>query len=738
MAHKKSMENEPMNNKPTNYEIPLTGSTIRPLRGIVCLMAILLLLAVLWVLPVYAAVSSSDSADIHLVIDGRDIDPSVTPMIVNGRTIVPVRLIAEELGADVAWDGESRTVMIQKGDRAIRLRIDSRLIEHSINGSPKFYLSDVAPKIYFDRTFVPIRLISNALGVGIGWDDPSRTVTISSGINAELEPFFDMKINSVQNGSTIYGKTILKSTAPAIIPLNADRLDYVLIDPSTGKGVVVARGTDFASSYEWMPSMRDRGQRVLIAALYDHNGTFLCGDAVSVNMSIMPEVYLSGLKQDQIIDDAIDLVPDPNFSAAYVKYQFTNIASGNSMLTKEQDPKGKYRWDPGVEYNGAVAVKIIAYDEEDRAYESQTINVNVQVPHKIELKGVTKNQRIESPVTLIVARNFDVLEMAYILRDVKTGMATILQRSGYGNCFWFPGPDSAGEKEVLARVKSTEGVFYTSDAVPVTVVGTPKIILRGVGPGQIITRSTDPKYAVNLSVVSNVELQRVKYSITNIENGGQKVLKDMNEGTFAFSYTPDLEDSGQWQISATGTYGTGLVLNTEKVPVTIFTGKTYGPRPIIEKELFLALASSLSREDWMRSGMSAALQTAQSILETGWGQSVPVDKYNGRFSYNLFGIKGFGPAGSVISNTWEEYNGVSYRTDASFRAYNNVAESWEDHNKLLMTRERYADYREVMFDSTMGAWALKRAGYATDSQYPVKLIRIIRQYDLVALDQIAI
>ena len=585
---------------------------------------------------------------------------------------------------------------------------------------------------------MPLRLISNALGVGIGWDEQSRSVAINSKVHTELTSFFDMKIRSLQNGSTITGKTILRSDAPADIPPNAARIDYILLDPANGNAFVVARGTDFEASYEWMPSMRDQGPKVLICALYDHNGIFICGDAISVNMNIIPEVYSSGFNQNQIIEDSIDISANLNFSAAYVKYQFTNIANGKSMLTTEQDPKGAYRWAPAVEYNGAVAVKIIAYDEKDSAYESSIINVNVQVPHKIELKGVTENQRIESPVTLIATRNFDVLETEYILRDLKTGLETSLQKSGYGNCYWFPGPDFAGKKEVLVRVKSIDGTLYVCDAVPVTVSGIPKIILQGAGPGQIITKSTDLKYAVKFNVLSNVDLKRVKYSITNIEDGRQKVLADINEGTFEFSYIPDLEDSGQWQVSATGTYGTGMVLSTEKVPVTIYTGKTYGPKPIIEKGLFMAMASSLAKDDWMKSGMSAALQTAQSILETGWGQSVPVDKYNGLFSYNLFGIKGFGPAGSVISNTWEEYNGVAYRTDARFRAYNNVAESWEDHNKLLMTKERYSNYRDVMFDSTLGAWALKRAGYATDSQYPIKLIRIIRQYDLDVLDRIAI
>ena len=62
-----------------------------------------------------------------------------------------------------------------------------------------------------------------------------------------------------------------------------------------------------------------------------------------------------------------------------------------------------------------------------------------------------------------------------------------------------------------------------------------------------------------------------------------------------------------------------------------------------------AWRQNLPCPDAKRSGMSAALQTAQAMLESGWGQSIPVDKYNGELSYNLFGIKGTGTAGTVIS-----------------------------------------------------------------------------------------
>ena len=115
-----------------------------------------------------------------------------------------------------------------------------------------------------------------------------------------------------------------------------------------------------------------------------------------------------------------------------------------------------------------------------------------------------------------------------------------------------------------------------------------------------------------------------------------------------------------------------------------------------------------------------------------------MDKYSGKFSYNLFGIKGKATNGSVTSNTWEVYNGVSYRVDANFRAYNNIDESWQDHKRILLKLSRYKQFRDVMYDSTLGAWAIRRAGYATDPQYPIKLMNIIKKYNLNKLDEVSL
>jgi flagellum-specific peptidoglycan hydrolase FlgJ len=292
----------------------------------------------------------------------------------------------------------------------------------------------------------------------------------------------------------------------------------------------------------------------------------------------------------------------------------------------------------------------------------------------------------------------------------------------------------AGNKELFVRVKATDGTVYNSAPIQVNVIGAPKLLLQGAGPNQMITTAAPAK----LKVESNVLLSSVKYLMTNTVTGTQKVIADLKDASQVYTYTPAQGDNGSWKIKAVGTYGTGQTASTEEVTVKVYTGKIYTAQPIIEKSKFLNMASSLAVVDFNKSGMSAALQTAQAILETGWGQSVPVDKYSGQFSSNLFGIKGTGTAGSVISNTWEEYNGVAFRVDAKFRAYYSVNESWWDHNKLLMTGTRYEPFRNVMFDSSLGAWALRRAGYATDSKYPVKLMDIIETYQLEQLDQVGI
>lgn len=687
------------------------------------LVALLLILA----LTQYSAPKVYAENPIRLFIDGKKINSDVDPFISNDRTLVPIRVIAEGLDSLVEWDDENRTVHIYKEDIHIVLRIDSYLVEHTNDNETTYTMIDVAPQISDDRTFVPIRLISNALGVGIEWDNDKRAVYINSKESSEVRPFFDVEISSPRSGQTIRGTSDLYTEGP--IPAGAKEIKYLLLDRDTGKGFVIAGGSDLSKNYKWLPAMENNGEKVLVAAFYDGQGKFLAGHSIPLYVKIEPQIQLKGIYEGQVIRaDKVPLSTSLNFLAAYVKYEMINPDNGATYLSPGIDPVLPFNMIPVMEDNGRMKVRVIAYDTKGNAYPGDYINIGIDVDNYLYLGGVKEGQTIDGSVTLLAQRNFNVTDTEYYMVDKATGLETLLHKAGYGSYTWFPSPEEAGTKVLYVKVKDTAGNTFTSPKITVNVTGNPKLLLMGVGPGQVLTSTA------NLNVKTNVVLDSIKYVLTNLDTGRARVLA---EGSREFAFTPAEGDSGSWSLRAEGIYR-GKTVKSEEVKFTIYTGQLYSAKPVIEKDLYLDLVSDLAISTRKNTGMSAALQVAQAILETGWGQSVPVDKYDGTFSYNLFGIKGEGTKGSVTSNTWEEYNGVTFRIDAEFRAYRNERESWQDHKDLLLLRERYAPFREVMYDSTLGAWELKRCGYATDSQYAIKLIDIINRYDLRSLDEVTI
>jgi hypothetical protein len=127
-------------------------------------------------------------------------------------------------------------------------------------------------------------------------------------------------------------------------------------------------------------------------------------------------------------------------------------------------------------------------------------------------------------------------------------------------------------------------------------------------------------------------------------------------------------------------------------------------------------------------GVPAAVTIAQAIDESGWGQSSLAIR-----DHNLFGIKGAGPAGSDLLPTQEYEGGQPVTRMASFRAYDNFAQSIEDHGKLLATSGYYGQAMAERQDPNAFATALTGV-YATDPDYGPKLIGLMRTYDLYRYD----
>ncbi len=143
--------------------------------AMICLVAVL-------AFAILGMPGSSGAAEVKVYLDGNMLGFDEPPIIEDGRTLVPLRAIFEALGADVGWDGETSTVTAQKEQAKIELQIGSRAAY--INNQPVEL--DVPGRIVNDRTMVPLRFVSEALGARVDWDGSARTVQITRALDLSL------------------------------------------------------------------------------------------------------------------------------------------------------------------------------------------------------------------------------------------------------------------------------------------------------------------------------------------------------------------------------------------------------------------------------------------------------------------------------------------------------------------------------------------------------------------------
>jgi hypothetical protein len=96
---------------------------------------------------------------------------------VQDRTLLPIRVIGEEMGYQVEWNNEDREVDIQNSDITLNLKIGSKTA--TING--KAVTLDVPAQIIGNKTMVPLRFIAEEMGCTVEWDNASRTVFVAIG-----------------------------------------------------------------------------------------------------------------------------------------------------------------------------------------------------------------------------------------------------------------------------------------------------------------------------------------------------------------------------------------------------------------------------------------------------------------------------------------------------------------------------------------------------------------------------
>ncbi|MDP4118008.1 MAG: copper amine oxidase N-terminal domain-containing protein, partial [Bacillota bacterium] len=111
---------------------------------------------------------------IDIRYNGKYVDCDAAPYIKNDRTMVPVRAIAEAMGATVNYDDATKTATIIKGGSKIEIKMYSSAAY--VNGVA--YTLDAPAETVNDRIFVPVRFISEGFGCNVNWDANTKSVII--------------------------------------------------------------------------------------------------------------------------------------------------------------------------------------------------------------------------------------------------------------------------------------------------------------------------------------------------------------------------------------------------------------------------------------------------------------------------------------------------------------------------------------------------------------------------------
>ena len=121
---------------------------------------------------------SFDNGEIKIEINGQRIYPDSSPMILEERTLVPIRAVAEKMGYTVGWDGENQLVSLTSlsDSTILHFGIGSDIALKNFSEEIKL---DVPAIILEERTYLPLRAVAEAMDAHVNWNGTERTVEIT-------------------------------------------------------------------------------------------------------------------------------------------------------------------------------------------------------------------------------------------------------------------------------------------------------------------------------------------------------------------------------------------------------------------------------------------------------------------------------------------------------------------------------------------------------------------------------
>lgn len=281
----------------------------------------------------------------QMTVNGEVSELDSPPVIVDGRTLVPVRAIVEALDGKADWDAETKTATLtnEAGDE-VKLTINSKTA--SCNGTESEL--DTAPVIINERTMLPIRFVAESFGYKTDWNAEDKSIVISGGAEEKTEPE-------------------TKPETKKSFDLSGLQSEYYGADKN---------GNDYTSFFKDPDMLGDvylevkdkNGNQTAVYKRVDASGSVYKnkrGDKLTVYYYVEDEAYrvvVDGVEKKTAFDESYNIVDaDGNV------YQFTEDGEKITVKDKKGSTVGEYSNTgemsfPYVDADGNTAYEILARD----------------------------------------------------------------------------------------------------------------------------------------------------------------------------------------------------------------------------------------------------------------------------------------------------------------------------------------------------------------------------------------
>ncbi len=288
--------------------------------------------------------AAAENAAPAVVMNGETIEFDVPPMIEEGRTLIPIRVISEKLEYDVMWEGATQRVEIKNGEETLELFIGQQT--YLKNGAEK--QMDVPAQITDGRTLVPLRLVAEEFGCTVRWLPDAytaeivkyETVTVSNAVEL-LDAIGSYKRIVLSEGEYNLSKVRERADNDFIAEIDCgDGIEYsvlgvkdIIIEGEEGKTVTVVIEPRYANVLSFAQSEHVALKNITmghsIAPGFCLGGVVSLEGCVDVNME---NLYLYGCGTYGVIAEQSIDVTIKNTEIYECTYGLTEISYSENVL----------------------------------------------------------------------------------------------------------------------------------------------------------------------------------------------------------------------------------------------------------------------------------------------------------------------------------------------------------------------------------------------------------------------